>query len=84
MVYAFVIHARFVPALRGKWIYNVMSVFAFACILMTYFGVNFHLSGMHSYASGEKTTVEIYVYIALAVVFVAAIVFWKYKKFYKK
>nr|WP_298655084.1 cytochrome c biogenesis protein CcsA [uncultured Flavobacterium sp.] len=84
MVYAFVIHARFVPALRGKWIYNVMSVFAFASILMTYFGVNFHLSGMHSYASGEKQAVEIYLYIALAVVFIAAIAFWKHQKFYKK
>lgn len=84
MVYAFVIHARFVPALRGKWIYNVMSVFAFASILMTYFGVNFHLSGMHSYASGEKQAVEIYLYIALAVVVVAAIAFWKHQKFYKK
>ena len=84
MVYAFVIHARFVPALRGKWIYNVMSVFAFASILMTYFGVNFHLSGMHSYATGEKQAVEIYVYIALVVALIATIAFWKYQKFYKK
>lgn len=84
MVYAFVIHARFVPALRGKWIYNVMSVFAFASILMTYFGVNFHLSGMHSYATGEKQAVEIYVYIALVVALIAAIAFWKYQKFFKK
>jgi hypothetical protein len=29
MVYAFVIHARFVPALRGKWIFNLMSMFVF-------------------------------------------------------
>jgi ABC-type transport system involved in cytochrome c biogenesis permease subunit len=28
MVYAFVIHARFVPSLRGKWIFNLMSMFA--------------------------------------------------------
>lgn len=42
------IHARFVPALRGLFAYNFMSVLAFASILMTYFGVNFHLSGLHS------------------------------------
>jgi cytochrome c-type biogenesis protein CcsB len=84
MIYAFVIHARFVPALRGKWIYNVMSVFAFASILMTYFGVNFHLSGMHSYASGEKQNVVYYLYAVLVVSCIAAISYWKYRKFYKK
>jgi ABC-type transport system involved in cytochrome c biogenesis permease subunit len=34
MVYAFVIHARFVPALRGKWIFNLMSLFF--CIYFVY------------------------------------------------
>lgn len=63
MVYAFVIHMRFVPALRGKFTYNFMSVLAFASVLMTYFGVNFHLSGLHSYASGEKQNVKIYGYV---------------------
>jgi hypothetical protein len=43
----------FVPALRGKWIFNLMSMFAFVSILFTYYGVNFHLVGLHSYASGE-------------------------------
>jgi ABC-type transport system involved in cytochrome c biogenesis permease subunit len=43
MVYAFVIHSRFVPALRGKWMFNLMSMFAFVAILFTYYGVNFHL-----------------------------------------
>jgi ABC-type transport system involved in cytochrome c biogenesis permease subunit len=51
MVYAFVIHARFVPSLRGKWTFNLMSMFAFVSILFTYYGVNFHLVGLHSYAS---------------------------------
>jgi hypothetical protein len=52
MVYAFVIHSRFVPALRGKWMFNLMSMFAFVA-MFTYYGVNFHLVGLHSYASGE-------------------------------
>jgi ABC-type transport system involved in cytochrome c biogenesis permease subunit len=52
MVYAFVIHARFVPALRGKWIFNLMSMFAFI-YLFVYGLCNFHLVGLHSYASGE-------------------------------
>ena len=84
MVYAFVIHARLVPALRGRWIYNVMSVFAFASIIMTYFGVNFHLSGLHSYASGEKQNVTYYIYIALLVAVIAALAYFPYKKHLKR
>jgi cytochrome c-type biogenesis protein CcsB len=84
MIYAFVIHARFVPALRGLWVYNIMSVLAFASILMTYFGVNFHLSGMHSYASGEKQSVVYYVYILAGVLVIAFFALSKYRKFYKK
>ena len=84
MVYAFVIHARFVPALRGRWIYNVMSVLAFASILMTYFGVNFHLSGLHSYASGEKQNVTYYFIILAIVLVIAAIAYIPYKKHLKK
>ena len=84
MIYAFVIHARFVPALRGLWVYNFMSVLAFASILMTYFGVNFHLSGLHSYASGEKQNVTYYLYILALVLLIASFAFIKYKRFYKK
>ena len=84
MVYAFVIHARFVPALRGRWIYNVMSVFAFASIVMTYVGVNFHLSGLHSYASGEKQNVTYYIYIAIVVTIISALAYFPYRKYIKK
>lgn len=84
MVYAFVIHARFVPSLRGRWIYNVMSVLAFASILMTYFGVNFHLSGLHSYASGEQQNVSYYLYILIGVLIIAGLAYVPYKKHFKK
>ena len=84
MIYAFVIHARFVPALRGKWIYNLMSVLAFYSIMMTYFGVNFYLTGLHSYASGDKVVTPVFVYYSLAFVVVLAILaYFKYKKYLK-
>jgi cytochrome c-type biogenesis protein CcsB len=79
MIYAFVIHARFVPALRGKWIYNLMSVIAFYSIMMTYFGVNFYLTGMHSYASGDKVVTPTFVYYSVACVAVLGI--FSYLKF---
>ncbi|MFC7773437.1 cytochrome c biogenesis protein CcsA [Flavobacterium sp. GCM10027622] len=83
MVYAFVIHMRFVPALRGKFIYNFLSVLAFASVLMTYFGVNFHLSGLHSYASGEKQNVIIYLYVLIGFLAYSGLVYFRYRKFKK-
>ena len=84
MVYAFVIHARFVPSLRGKWIFNLMSMFAFVSILFTYYGVNFHLVGLHSYASGEAKSLS-WIWISLgAIAFFGAISYPKYRKYYKK
>jgi len=84
MVYAFVIHARFVPLFRGLFTFNFMSVLAFASILMTYFGVNFHLSGLHSYATGEKQNVDIYLYVLVGFILFSIIVYFPYKKYYKK
>lgn len=85
MVYAFVIHARLVPGLRGLWIFNLLSVCAIASIIMTYFGVNFYLTGLHSYASGDKVVTPSFVYYSIAFVAVIGFVsYLKYKKFYKK
>ena len=84
MVYAFVIHARFVPALRGKWIFNLMSMFAFISILFTYYGVNFHLVGLHSYASGEAHSLSWIWYSLGSISLIGAITYPKYRKYYKK
>jgi cytochrome c-type biogenesis protein CcsB len=85
MIYAFVLHLRLVPGLRSRFTFNVFSVAAFASILMTYFGVNFYLSGLHSYASGDKAITPSFVYYAVAVVSVISIIaYLKFKKYYKK
>ncbi len=84
MVYAFVIHSRFVPALRGKWVFNLMSVFAFISILFTYYGVNFHLVGLHSYASGEAHSLSWIWYSLGVIALLGVITYPKYKKYYKK
>jgi ABC-type transport system involved in cytochrome c biogenesis permease subunit len=85
MVYAFVIHMRLIPGLRGRWFFNVMAVFAFTSILMTYFGVNFYLTGLHSYASGDVPVTPGFVFyltVFLLLLFVAS--YFQYKKHYKK
>ncbi len=85
MVYAFVVHMRLVPGLRGRFGFNLASIIAFASIMMTYFGVNFYLSGLHAYASGDQ--IVSFQFIALTVAIVAILGFFayrKYKLFYKK
>ncbi len=84
MVYAFVIHSRFVPWFRSKWGFNLMSILAFYSIMMTYFGVNFYLTGLHSYASGDRVVTPVGFYYSLAIVFVLATVsYLKYRKHLK-
>lgn len=85
MVYAFVLHMRLVPGLRGRWIYNFASILAFASIMMTYFGVNFYLVGLHSYASGDQVITPSFVwYTVLGVFILGGISFWRYKVHYAK
>lgn len=85
MVYAFVIHMRLVPGLRGRWFFNVMAVFAFASIMMTYFGVNFYLTGLHSYASGDVPVTPRFVYYLLTFFAILSVVsYFQYKKHYTK
>lgn len=85
MIYAFVIHARLVPGLRGKWVFNVFAIFAYASIMMTYFGVNFYLTGLHSYASGDVPVTPNFVYYLIAFFMVLSVAsYFSYQKFYHK
>ncbi|QGK73933.1 cytochrome c biogenesis protein CcsA [Flavobacterium sp. SLB02] len=84
MIYAFVIHARFVPSLRGQWFFNLMSMFAFVSILFTYYGVNFHLVGLHSYASGEAHSLSWIWYSLGTISLLGILTYPKYRKYYKK
>jgi ABC-type transport system involved in cytochrome c biogenesis permease subunit len=53
LVYAVILHLRYIPALRSKFVFNVVSLWGYSAILFTFFGVNFYLVGLHSYAQGE-------------------------------
>ncbi|MDD3722952.1 MAG: cytochrome c biogenesis protein CcsA [Lutibacter sp.] len=85
MIYAFVLHLRLVPGLRSRFMFNMFSVAAFASILMTYFGVNFYLSGLHSYASGDKVITPTFVYYAIVIfAIISFLAYFQFKKHYKK
>ncbi|MCS3529111.1 cytochrome c biogenesis protein CcsA [Chryseobacterium sp. JUb7] len=85
MVYAFVLHMRLVPGLRSKWAFHVATMFAFCSMVMTYFGVNYYLSGLHSYAAGDPVPVPAWVYIGLATMTLLSLVsYFKFKTLNKK
>ncbi len=79
MVYIFILHMRMVPGLRGKFAYNLLSLWSISTLIMTFFGVNFYLSGMHSYATGDPVPVPMWIYITIGFFFVFSILsYWKY------
>lgn len=81
IVYAFVLHMRLVPGLRGRFAFHLAAMFAFCSMVMTYFGVNYYLSGLHSYAAGDPIPVPAWVYICLASMTTLGILaYLKYKK----
>ncbi len=82
LVYSFILHMRFIPKLKGLYAYNLASIFGMASIIMTYFGVNYYLSGLHSYASGDPVPIPIWVYYVVAsIIFIGSIAYFKKRKY---
>jgi cytochrome c-type biogenesis protein CcsB len=77
MVYAFVLHLRLIPKLKNSLVLNIASLWAFSSIVMTSFGVNYYLSGLHSYASGDPVPIPQWVFwmtgILLAITVIAIV-----------
>lgn len=79
IIYSIVIHSRMIPGMKDIFTFNLISLFAFSSVLMTYFGVNYYLSGLHSYAAGDSVPVPSFVYIVIIVL--AALSFLAYSKY---
>jgi cytochrome c-type biogenesis protein CcsB len=73
LVYAFVAHIRMIPGLKGTYLFNLLSLISFGCVIMTYFGVNYYLSGLHSYAKGDPLPVPSFVYYTITVIAIVAL-----------
>lgn len=85
LVYAFILHMKYIPGLKGNYAFNFMAIVGYFSVLMTYFGVNYYLSGLHSYASGDPMPIPNFVYYALGVIFVvSAMAYYKYKKLWRE
>jgi len=70
VIYSFIAHMRLIPGLKGIYKYTIASVLGFASIAMTYFGVNYYLSGLHSYGRGTIDSMHwsVYVFVGFIVV----------------
>jgi cytochrome c-type biogenesis protein CcsB len=82
IIYSIVIHSRNIPGMKDIFTFNLLSLFAFSSVLMTYFGVNYYLSGMHSYAAGDPIPVPTFVYVAVILLAALSLVaYMKYNNF---
>ena len=74
LVYATVLHLRFIPKLNNPFAFNVASLWAYSTVIMTYFGVNYYLSGLHSYAAGAPIPLPSWVIPSVIALFVLTLI----------
>ena len=70
LVYATILHLRFIPKLNNPFAFNVASLWGYSSVIMTYFGVNYYLSGLHSYAAGAPMPLPDWVVPSVIALFV--------------
>lgn len=81
LVYAFILHMRFIPKMQGLYAFNFASLFGFGTVIMTYLGVNYYLSGLHSYAAGDPVPIPPSVYYTfVSLVSLSALAYYRYRK----
>ena len=74
IVYAAILHLRLLKSQKYIYIFNALSLFGFSAILMTYFGVNYYLDGLHSYAAGDPFPIPSFVYPSLIFLLIVSLV----------
>lgn len=81
VIYSFIIHMHHAPQLASNVVYNILSTWAMSSILMTYFGVNYFLGGMHSYAGGEAPNIPSWSYgLLIILVFISIKAYYNERK----
>ena len=83
LVYAFILHMRLIPGLKSTFSYNFATLFGLSSVIMTYFGVNYYLSGLHSYAAGDPVPIPNWVYYAVAAAFFVSLIAYRQKTKHK-
>jgi cytochrome c-type biogenesis protein CcsB len=82
LVYASIVHMHLIPGFRGNYAMSLAALLGYGTVMMTYFGVNYYLSGMHSYAQGDPVPVPAFVYYTLAVILIVSLAsYFKERRF---
>ncbi len=82
LVYAFILHMRLIPKINGLFAFNVSTLFGWGTVIMTYYGVNYYLSGLHSYAAGDPIPMPQWVYyVVSSLIIISLMAYWKKRKF---
>jgi cytochrome c-type biogenesis protein CcsB len=68
LVYSIILHLRKIPGLKSVFSLSALAVVGLASVLMTFFGVNYYLSGMHSYAQGDPPPIPNALYVAIVLI----------------
>lgn len=68
LVYSIILHLRKVPGLKSIFALSSLALVGLGSVLMTFFGVNYYLSGMHSYAQGDPPPIPVALYVAIVVI----------------
>jgi len=80
LIYAAVLHLRFIPKLNNPFIFNMASLWAYSSVIMTYFGVNYYLSGLHSYAAGAPVPIPNWVPYSIIVLMILTLLAYRNRK----
>ena len=67
IVYVIITHLRLMPALDNPLLFATLSLWGYGSILMTYFGVNYYLTGLHAYAGGDPVPLPGWAFATVAV-----------------
>ena len=73
IIYSFVLHIRIIIPKNYIYIYNVCSFFSISSLIMTFFGVNYYLSGLHSYAKGDSFPIPTWIYVVIPIAILIAL-----------
>jgi len=74
LVYSIILHLRKIPGLKSIFALSSLAVIGLGSVIMTFFGVNYYLSGMHSYGQGDPPPIPIGLYISLFLI--AVLIGW--------
>lgn len=80
LVYAFVVHSHHFKSLRSDFAFHTLTLIAFASVLMTYFGVNYFLSGLHSYGRTDSPGILNIIYGVYAAILILIAVVYTHQK----